>query len=153
MFPKTNFDVQIARAQKALEAPSTRKPSPPKDRTPQMRQSPAKTHSCFGTGAARARPATAEQRAAQDLHTSVLAMMGSYLENASKASSLTRAQLRNFIGNMEICLKLRDGKLNLDQYSKLVIMLDEIAHFIPGELRPNLKTIDGILRDYESQLL
>ena len=80
-------------------------------------------------------------------------MLGSYLEHSPKASALSRTQLRDFIGNMEICLKIREGRLNLDQYGKLLIMLDEIADFIPGELRPHLKMIDDILMDYESQLL
>jgi hypothetical protein len=51
--------------------------------------------------------------------------------------------------NMEICLGIRPGRLNLAQWGKLLIQLDEIAPFKDGDLCGDLEIIDQFIANYK----
>ena len=86
------------------------------------------------------------------LYRSFISMIGSFLERSPKKDILSRTEIRELIKHVEICLGLRDGKLNASQLGKVFIGLDTIAPFKDGELTSDLEALDAILQAYGDKL-
>ncbi len=149
MYPTTNTQGQTVFLEKSLNIPSTRKPPVPKDRAPQMVQTPKKPTCGFLVPPGGQPELTDAQQQAARLRESLVRMIASFLKHSPKASQVDPSDLRKFMRNMEICLGIRPGRLNLAQWGKLLIQLDEIAPFKDGDLCGDLEIIDQFIANYK----
>ncbi len=79
-------------------------------------------------------------------------MVGSFTERAPESQRWARSELQEFLTQIEICLDLKTGKLDLQQYGNLLLKLDAIAPFKDGELAEDLKSLDAIVSAYGDKL-
>lgn len=132
--------------------PSTRIPKVPADRQPKLHQSPRKSNNCVDTFNLQRDVDSDQDLEKLRLYKSFIIMIGSFLERAPNAHEVNRSAMREAIKNTEICLGLRDGKLNAAQFGKLLILLDTIAPFRDGELTQDLEALEAIVQGYGNNL-
>lgn len=146
------FESILAVVKNALGTPATRKPSIPKDREPRLYQTSRKNNPFSYDGVQKKSKADDNELYRLKLCKSMIMMLGSFLERAPESKAWKRSELRNFISHIGICLEIKPGKLNLQQYANVVIRLDEIALFKDGELTGDLEAIEEIVRNYGEKL-
>ena len=132
--------------------PSTRIPKIPTDRQPKLHQSPKKSNGCVDTFNLHRDPDSDQDLERLRLYKSLIIMIGSFLERAPNTHEVNRSAMREAIKYAEICLGLRDEKLNAVQFGKLLILLDTIAPFRDGELSHDLEVLDAMIQDYGNNL-
>jgi hypothetical protein len=96
--------------------------------------------------------ASDKQLSRLNLWKSMIMMLGSFLERSPDTKSWKSADLRKFMSQMEICLELKPGKLDMQEYGNLLLRLDAIAPFKDGELTKDLEAIDQIIQAYGDNL-
>ena len=132
--------------------PSTRKPPTPSDRLPRLHQSTKKSNGCLNSGFVNSSQQIDQQLDKLRLYRSFIMIIGSYLERSSKENLLNKMEIKELIKDVEICLGLREGKLNISQFGKMLIKFDTIAPFKYLELTSDLKELDAILQAYGDKL-
>ena len=115
-------------------------------------KSPKKSSQCFDFGFENKKHGSDQELQALRLWKSMIMMVGSFIERAPPSQQWTRQELREFITQVEICLELKPGKLNLNDYSNLMIKLDAIVPFKDGELTTDLSSLDQIINAYGNKL-
>ena len=141
----------IALVSEALK-PSTRRPKTPEGRQPKLHQKPKKSNGGLNTELLNPGHHSEQQLHKLRLYRSLIVMVGSYLERAPKKDQLRRLEIRELIKNTEICLGLREGKLDASQWGDLQIKLDTIAPLKDGELTGDLEALDAIVQAYGDEL-
>ena len=153
MFTSTSFESRLASVKNALNVPTTKKPPVPSDRQPQIHQkSPKKSNQCFDLGFDQKKHASDKELTAIKLWKSMIMMVGSFIERSPQSQQWSRQELREFITQVEICLELKSGKLNFNEYANLVTKLDAIAPFKDGELADDLDSLDQKVAAYGDKL-
>lgn len=79
-------------------------------------------------------------------------MLGSFIEISPESKQWTRPELGEFITQVEVCLELKPGKLDIKAWSNLMLKLDDIAPFKDGELNKDLEALDQVVREYGNKL-
>ena len=152
MFTTPTFESRLATVKNAL-GPSTRKPPVPSDRRPQMHQkSPKKSDQCFDLGFENKKHGTDKELQSHRLWKSMIMMLGSFIERSPESKQWTRPELREFITQVEICLELKPGELDIHQYANLLIKFDALVPFKDGELTTDLNSLDQIINAYGDKL-
>jgi hypothetical protein len=152
MFTSKSFESRLASVKNALEAP-TRKPPVPKDRLPKIHPKiPKKLNQFTDFGLEYKKDYGKKELAALQLWKSTIMMVGSFIERAPESQRWARSELQEFLTQIEICLELKTGKLDLQQYGNLLLKLDAIAPFKDGELAEDLKSLDEIVSAYGDKL-
>lgn len=146
------FENSLAIVKNALGTPATRKPSIPKDREPKLYQASKKNNLLSELGFQPKAKASDKQLSRLNLWKSMIMMLGSFLERSPNTESWKSADLRKFMTQMEICLELKPGKLDMQEYGNLLLRLDAIAPFKDGELTKDLEAIDQIIQAYGDKL-
>ena len=156
MFKTPSFESRLAIVKNALHVPTTKKPPVPSERLPKIQQKSAKeSNQFFDVEFDHKKNANEQERNAFKLWKSMIMMVGSFIEQSPQSpqsQQWSRTELREFISQVEICLELKPGKLDIDQYGNLMIKLDDIARFAHGELADDLKSLDQIVAAYGNKL-
>ena len=80
-------------------------------------------------------------------------LLGNFLEKSPDASKFPRSELKNFIAQMEICLGVREGKLNVSEYGNLMIKFDELSPYVDGEKQSeDLLTVEKVIQAYGDKI-
>ena len=147
----SSYDRHITLVLNTLQR-STHKPNIPSDRKPKLHQTPRQSNGCLNIGLLKSNKDIDQKLGELRLYRSFISMIGSFLDRSPKKEVLRRADIREFIQHVEICLGLREGKLNTSQLGKVFIRLDTIAPFRDGELTSDLEALDAILQAYGDKL-
>ena len=152
MFISKSFESRLDSVKNALEAP-TRKPPVPKDRLPKIHPKPPKKSNQFtDLGFEYKKEYSKQELAALQLWKSMIMMVGSFIERAPESQRWTRSELQEFLTQIEVCLELKTGKLDVNEYANLLLKLDAIAPFKDGELAEDLKSLDAIVSAYGDKI-
>ncbi len=146
------FENSLAIVKNALGKTDTQRRSNPKHRAPKLYQTPKKNNSCIGLGLQEKTQAIDQELSKLKLWKSMIMMLGSFFERSPDTKDWNRADLRTFMTQMEICLELKSGKLNIQEYANLCIRLDAIVAFKDGELTQDLEAIDQIVQAYGDKM-
>ncbi len=82
----------------------------------------------------------------------MIMMLGSFIERSPESKQWTRPELREFITQVEICLELKTGKLDIKAWGNLMLKLDAISTFKDGELAADLKSLEERVAAYGDKL-
>lgn len=152
MFNTTTFESRLTIVQNALE-PSTRKPAIPKDRAPRLYNKEKSSDQCFTLGFQGDSKVIKQDLAAHRLWKSMIHLLGNFLEKSPDASKMPRIELRKFISQMEICLGVREGKLNAAEYGNVLIRLDALSPYVDGEQHnEDIRNMEKIILMYGAKL-
>lgn len=152
MFKTNTFESRLGIVQNALRT-STRKPTVPSDRTPRLYHKATPSNQCINLGFQAKTDALDKDLAAHRLWKSMIFLLGNFLEKSPEADKFARSDLREFITQMEICLGVREGKLNASEFGNALIKFDTIAPYVDGEKHNNdVSAIEQAILAYGAKL-
>ncbi len=115
-------------------------------------KSPKKSDQCFDLGFENKKHGTDKELQSHRLWKSMIMMLGSFIERSPESKQWTRPELREFITQVEICLELKTGKLDIKAWGNLMLKLDAISTFKDGELAADLKSLEERVAAYGDKL-
>ena len=115
-------------------------------------KSPKKSDQCFDLGFENKKHDTDRELQGFRLWKSMIMMVGSFIERSPESKQWTRQELREFITQVEICLELKPGKLDIHQYTNLLIKFDALVPFKDGDLAADLNSLDQMINAYGDKL-
>ncbi len=115
-------------------------------------KSPKKSDQCFDLGFENKKQGTDKELQSHRLWKSMIMMLGSFIERSPESKQWTRPELREFITQVEICLELKTGKLDIKAWGNLMLKLDAISTFKDGELAADLKSLEERVAAYGDKL-
>ncbi len=152
MLNTTTFESRLAIVQAAVQ-PATAKPPTSKDRAPRLHNKETSSNQCFTLGFKGDTKALKQDLAAHRLWKSMIHLLGNFLEKSPDANKFPRLELRKFIDQMEICLGVREGKLNAAEYGNVLIKLDALYPYVDGvQHDEDVRTIEKIILMYGAKL-
>lgn len=115
-------------------------------------KSPKKSDQCFDLGFENKKHGTDKELQSHRLWKSMIMMLGSFIERSPESKQWTRPELREFITQVEICLELKTGKLDIKAWGNLMLKLDAISTFKDGELAADMKSLEERVAAYGDKL-
>ena len=152
MFKTNTFESRLGIVQNALKT-STRKPTVPSDRTPRLYHKATPSNQCINLGFNQKTGVSDHDLAAHRLWKSMIVLLGNFLEKLPDEKKFPRAELRKFLTQAEICLGVREGKLNNSEYGNVLIKFDDIAPYVSGvQHDEDVKAIEQLILAYGNKL-